>query len=274
MIFFKSKKNLDFSKNKFLFMRHAETIYNSAPEKNFKYNPKYADSHLSQKGITQSLNIQNILNKLNIETIYISPYYRALETMEYALQSHPNAKNIVAYVHPELTELAGMMHEFIFDIKETKNNFNLNSKIKVDWSIFDEYVKNIKYKENLFFMDNWDLIEEKKRDEIYFKFNDLYEKGDMDIYKKEVSKIIEERYKMKLKLESYKHAYQRFIDFKNYINNKYVNSMNDTEKKILVISHKTFISIATSDDNCIFKNNKTSKNCLVLDNCEIAPFSI
>ena len=50
--------------------------------------------------------------------------------------------------------------------------------------------------------------------------------------------------------------------------------MNDTEKKILVISHKIFISIATSDENCIFKNNKTSKNCLVLDNCEIAPFSI
>ena len=44
-----------------------------------------------------------------------------------------------------------MMQEFILDINQTKKDFNMNSKDKVNWSIFDEYVKNSKYGENLFF---------------------------------------------------------------------------------------------------------------------------
>ena len=149
----------------------------------------------------------------------------------------------------------------------------MNSKIKVNWSIFDEYINKIKYNEKLFFMDNWDLIEENKREEIYNKLNEIREKGDMELYKKEVSKIIEERYKTKLKFESYKHVYQRFIDFKKYVKEKHKDSINNKDKKIIIISHKLFISIATSDSNTILKgNNQVSFNCLSLNNCELAPF--
>ena len=131
----------------------------------------------------------------------------------------------------------------------------------------------IKYKEHLFFMNNWDLIEESQRDEYYNKLNDLYEKGDKDLYKKEVSKIIEERFKTKLKFESYKHAYQRFIDFKNYIYNNHKNSMIKLESKIIAISHKLFISIATSKPESILSDKShVSLDCLLLNNCEMAPF--
>ena len=261
------------TKYKFYFMRHGETIYNTIKDKSIKYNPNYADCHLSQKGINQSISKQSFFNKLEIEAIYVSPYYRAIETMEYSFQNHPNAKNIIAYVHPCLSELSGMMQEFILDIKETKKNFNMNSQIKVNWDIFDDYINKIKYKEHLFFMDNWDLIEENKRDEIYNKLNALYEKGDKDLYKNEVSKIIEERYKTKLKFESYKHAYQRFIDFKNYLYDKHKNTLNDKERKIIAISHKLFISIATSKSDFILSGkNQVSSNSLALDNCELAPF--
>ena len=161
----------------------------------------------------------------------------------------------------------------IIDINETKKLFNMNSKIKVSWDIFDEYVKKIKFRENLFFMDNWDLIDENKREEIYQKLIELYDKKDMDTYKKEVSKIIQERYNTKMKFESYSHTYQRFLDFKKYIYEKHKNSMNNIEKKIIAMSHKSFISIATSDYENIIKG-KVSLSCLTLDNCELAPFSL
>jgi len=260
---------------KFYFMRHGETIYNQIKDKSAKYNPLYADCHLSQDGIKQAKSKQNYFNNLDIETIYVSPYYRAIETTKYILETHPNKENIIINVHPNLAELSGMMHEFILDIKQTKNVFNMNSEIKVNWSIFDNLVNKLKYKENLFFMENWDLLEENKREEIYNKLNELYEKGDMDLYKKEVSKVIEERYKSKKKFESYKHAYLRYIDFKNYLNEKYKDSINNTDKKIIIISHRLFISIATSKpDNILKGKDELSSSCSSLGNCELVPFSI
>ena len=257
--------------SKFYFMRHAETIYNTIKDKSAKYNPIYADCHLSPEGIKQSKSKQDFFNKIEIEAIYCSPYFRAIETLQNCLETHPNKEKIIIYIHPKLAELTGMMQEFIIDINETKKNFNMNSKIKVNWDIFDEYATKIKFRENLFFMENWDLIDENKREEIYHKLIELYDKKDMDIYKKQVSEIIEARYKTKMKFESYSHTYQRFLDFKNYIYEKHKNSMNDTENKIIVVSHKLFISIATSDYGNIIKG-KVSSSCLTLDNCELAPF--
>jgi len=261
--------------SKFYFMRHAETIYNTISDKSAKYNPIYADCHLSTKGIEQSRNKQEYFNKLNIEAIYCSPYFRAIETMINCLEAHPNKENIIIYIHPKLAELAGMMQEFIIDINETKEKFNMESNIKVNWDIFDEYANKLKYRENLFFMDNWDLIEENKREEIYKKLIDIYDKKDMKIYKEEVANIIKERYKTKLKFESYSHTYQRFLDFKNFIYEKHKDTMNDLDKKIIAISHKLFISIATSIPESVLNGKgKVSLNCLSLNNCELAPFSL
>lgn len=263
------------SSHKFYFMRHGETRYNSINDKSVKYNPEYADSHLSEKGIEQAKSKQNELNKFDIEIVYVSPYYRALETMIYSLENHPNVRNIIAFVHPLIAELAGMMHEFILNIEKTKKDFNMNSKVKVSWRIFDEYVKNLKYGENLFFFDNWNLIEENKKLELSNKLNKLYEKGEIKIYKEEVSKIVKERYESGFKFESYKHTYERFIQFKKYIKSKHKETINNKNKKILIISHKLYISIATS--SCSFNSDnikKVSSDCLSLDNCEIAGFSI
>ena len=261
------------SSHKFLFMRHGETWYNSIKDKTAKYNPEYADCHLSDIGVKQAKLKQDFINKLDIEGIYVSPYYRALQTLTYAFENHPNIKNIVVYVHPKIAELSGMMHEFILNINQTKKDFNMNSRVKVDWSIFDEYVKNSKFGENLFFFDNWNLIEENKKLEISDKLNKIYNRGDMKLYKEEVSKIVEERYLTGQKFESYKHAYERFIDFKNYLLDKHKDTIDDKKKKIIAISHKLFISIASS--NCGFGSDNiknVSSDCLSLDNCEIAPF--
>ena len=104
------------SSHKFYIMRHGETLYNGITDKSVKYNPEYADSLLSEKGIKQAISKQNELNELIIELVYVSPYYRTIETMIYSLENHPNAKNIIAYVHPQISELSGMMHKFVLDI--------------------------------------------------------------------------------------------------------------------------------------------------------------
>ena len=263
------------SSDKFYFMRHGETWYNSINDKSVKYNPEYADCHLSKKGIEQAKSKQNELNKFDIEIVYVSPYYRALETMIYSLENHPNSKNIIAFVHPLIAELSGMMHEFILNISQTKKDFNMKSKVKVNWSIFDEYAKKLKYGENLFFFDNWNLIGENKKIEISKKLNQLYEKGDIKSYKEGASKIVKERYESGLKFESYKHAYERFVEFKNFLKTNHKETINNKNDKILIISHKTYISIATSSGG--FKSDdikKVSSDCLLLDYCEIAPFPI
>jgi len=56
----------------------------------------------------------------------------------------------------------------------------------------------------------------------------------MNLYKEEISKILEKRYRIGLKFKSYKHAYERFIDFKNYILDK--DAIDDKNKKIIAIS--------------------------------------
>ena len=58
---------------------------------------------------------------MEIEAIYISPYYREIETMQYCFENHPNKENIIYYVHPNLAELSGMIHEFILEKNKQKN---------------------------------------------------------------------------------------------------------------------------------------------------------
>ena len=130
-------------KGKFLFMRHGKTEFNSDKDKLRQINPSYIDCHLSKKGIEQVKLRQKLINSLYIEKVYVSPFYRALQTVSLLLENHPNAKNISIIVHPKIAEIGGCTHDFIFDIKENKKDFNMNSKIKFDWSLFDEYVQNI-----------------------------------------------------------------------------------------------------------------------------------
>ena len=39
----------------------------------------------------------------------------------------------------------------------------MNSKIKIDWSFFDEYVNGIKYDENFYYFENFDCLEENEK---------------------------------------------------------------------------------------------------------------
>ena len=80
---------------KLLIMRHGETYFNIEQNKeDRKTNPKFIDCKLTPKGIEQVKSMGEILNKLNIEIIYISPMYRTFQTAFYILENHPNKNQI------------------------------------------------------------------------------------------------------------------------------------------------------------------------------------
>ena len=232
---------------KFLFMRHGQTWFNRQKgDESRKYNPDFCDAHLSDTGIDQIKSKQEIINKLNIEKIYVSPYYRALQTVTLVLENHPNKENIKIIVHPLISELVFGIQDFLFDIKKTKKDFNMNSKIKIDWSYFDEYVKNSKYDENFIYYDNMNLLDENEKNKHYLKWKEKYEKGNIEGFKKDITEFLLEKKKIFFKFESLKHGFQRFEEFKKFLKNEHKDTIDDKNKKVLCVSHGAFINTATS----------------------------
>ena len=231
---------------KFLFMRHGESFFNRISGELKRYNADLCDAHLSEEGINQAKSRQVDINKLNLERVYVSPYNRALETMFYALESYPNLDKLVVVVHPKIGEIIGCGHDFIFDIKQKKKDFNMNSKVKVDWSIYDEYAKKSKYDENFLFFENMNFLDEKIKEEEYLKLKSLYDKGEIQKYKEEIGRFLKESIKPDTRFESFKHAYERFEEFKKYLLQEFKDSINNKDKKVLCICHSALISIATS----------------------------
>ena len=250
---------------KFLFMRHGQSIFNKVEDESRKINPGLCDAHLSEEGINQVISKQKSIKHLLLEKIYVSPYYRAIQTAILALQKYDNKNNITVFVHPKLGEKVCSIHDFMIDIKQTKKDFNLNSKIKVDWSLFDNYVNESNYDENFFFFDNIDLLNNKEKEEEYLKLKNLYDKGDMVEYKSELGKFLKEKYNNGF--ESYKHVYERFNEFVKFLKNKFNDTINDKNKKILCVTHSALINIGTSSKPII--NNEKPDNIYKIKNAEI-----
>ena len=143
-------KNLS---GKIIFIRHGETDYNidfSKKGAKIKGDIHYIDGHLNSTGERQAINSSKNFKLLNIEDVYVSPLYRTLQSATLFFKYHPNKKNITIHVHPLLTEVVSSVNNFTCDIEGTKKIFNMNSEIKVDWSIFDNEFKTPQ-EQNFFF---------------------------------------------------------------------------------------------------------------------------
>ena len=256
---------------KILFIRHGQTICNSDKNsKERKINPEYIDSHLSKEGIEQSKALHNTIKKLNIESIYVSPLYRTLETVQYILGDDPEYKGEIT-VHPLLIESLNCIDDLVYNISETKNNFkNLN----VNWNVFDDFVKDIKLNENFYYFNFFNRMNDEDKKTKYNKFLDLYNNNKLAELKKE---IVNEIPKIIFKndnfepFESFKHVYERFLGFKKFLIEKHKDTLNDVNKKIIVISHGDFISSITNkylfeDDNInsFPKDGSRPKNCDII----------
>ena len=229
---------------KFLFMRHGETFYNVGLEE--IKNPSHINSYLSENGIKQAISAQNILNNLSIKKVYVSPYNRTLETATYALENHPNIKNIIAVVHPKLAEKCGNVHDYFLDIKKAKNNFNINSKLKVDWSLFDEYVKNLEWDENFFYFENLNGFDNDEKKKIYLKFKEIYDNDDIEKLSNELVQFSNDNSYVENKVESIKHVFDRFVDFRKDMYKYHGNTFDNENSKILCVTHSGFIRTITS----------------------------
>ena len=261
---------------KLLFMRHGKTDFNADEDLIARrVNPKYVDCRLNLIGIDQAKSKINIINSLSLEKIYVSPFYRALQTLTYSLQNHPIKKNIIAIVHPFVSEISNCINDYILDIKQTKKDFNLNSIIKVDWSLFDEYVKRINYDENFYYFDNFDCFDEKEKNNMYLKLKNYYDNGNIEKLKISLSELADLRFKSELRFESLKHAQERFIKFVDYIKKNHKNTMQNKNEKILVFSHGSFMAIACN--RTLYKSKKIqnfNKHSYSPKNCEILQYII
>ena len=168
-----------YSKNlneKLLFMRHGKTPFNDVKDRiSSQVDQKYIDCKLSKSGINQAKSKTKILNSLHLEKVYVSPFYRALQTLTYSLQNHPNKINITAFVHPLLREISNCVNDYLLNITQTKKDFNLKSIIKIDWSLFDEYTKGLKYDQNFYYFDNFDCFDEKEKNKVYLRIKNYYD---------------------------------------------------------------------------------------------------
>ena len=260
---------------KLLFMRHGETYFNADKRKNHrKVDIKYIDCKLNPKGIDQAKSKQEILNKLSFEKIYVSPFYRALQTLTYSLENHPNKDNIIAVVNPLIGEASNCINDYILDIKQTKKDFNMNSPIKIDWSLFDEYVKGIKYDENFYYFENFDCLEDSEKDKIYQKLRTIYERNNIEELKRGLTELAKLRVQNRKRFESLKCLQERFKKFCQNVKNEYKDSLGNEDKKILAFSHCSYMKVGT--DISLYSEAKQyfNTNCYKPKNCEILSYNL
>ena len=258
-------------KGKFLFIRHGQTICNSDKKyKERKCNPDYIDSHLSEKGIAQTKKLKKVINNLDIETIYVSPLYRSLETAKYMLENNLNYKGQII-VHPLIIECPNCIDDFIYDIQKTKNDFK---DLNINWDIFNQFInKNKKWNENFYYFEFFNRLKENEKSDKYNKLLDLFKKGNMDNYKiemvNEIPRVIFNKQSLQ-PFESFKHVYSRFLEFKNFLVETHKNTLSDIDKKVLVITHGDFLGVITNkylyvDD----EENYFPEDCCYCKNCGI-----
>ena len=260
------EKNL---KGKIIFIRHGETNYNNDfNKKGFKIkgNIQYIDGHLNAKGERQAIDSSKKFKLLDIEDVYVSPLFRTLQSATLIFKNHPNKNNIILHVHPLLTEIVSSVNNFVLDIEGTKKIFNMNSEIKVDWEIFDKEFKTPK-EQNFFYFNYINLLPKEKTEEIKNKLFDSYGTPKIKENFAEFGKLIVDL-KMK-RIESLDSLFKRAVLFKIFLKEKYKNSMKNTNRKIVIISHSCFGQMFTSKE-CYNKQHieEYPKDSCEMKNCE------
>ncbi len=256
----------------FLFIRHGQTICNSDKDlKGRKFNPNYIDSHLSEKGINQSKNLKEKIEKFDIEAIYVSPLYRSLETAKYMIENMDYKGEII--VHPLIIECLNCIDDIIFDVRQTKKDFQ---DLNVNWNIFDEYVKKYKkWDENFYYFEYFNRLNDEEKDIKYNKLLNLYKNGDMMEFKQGIVNEIQRKvFNEDLSInpfESFKLVYSRFFEFKNFLSTKHKDiSQNDSNKKIIIITHSNFLGVITN--KYLYDNDNINyfpEECCHCKNCDI-----
>ncbi len=250
------------TEGKFLFIRHGQTFFNSLkPTRGdfSKYHStEFADVRLTEEGIEQAKSLQPTLNKLKIEKVYSSPFYRALQTAFYALENHPNLSNITVIVNPLAGEGFMAISDMLLDIKKTKEDFNMETKVKFDWSLFNEYIKEkIKLNENFYYFYYTSVFPKEEKKLIYDRLCEVYKDGkyeDINLLKQELLSVVEKSRKSLDRMERMKVVLKDitkiFAEYKKFLKDTHKDTLNDKESKIITFSHCQLINSASFKITC------------------------
>ena len=156
-------------------------------------------------------------------------------------------------------------------INETKNDFK---ELNVNWDIFNKCINEYKnWNENFYYFSYFNRLEENEKKIKYNKLLNIYNKRDMSNLKKEIvnemPKIIFNKDTIQ-PFESFKHVYSRFLEFKNFLSEKHKESLNDLDKKVIVVTHGDFLGVITN--KYLYENDDINfypEDCCYCKNCDI-----
>ena len=258
-------------KGKFLFIRHGETICNSDEDSNKDLNPIHIDSHLSDIGIEQCKKLQKIVKKFNIEKVYASPLYRSLQTAKIMLENNENFTGKIE-INPLITECPNSIDDLIENIEINKKDFEDIS----DWNEFDKFNKN--YNGNFFYFEFFNRLNEKEKKVKYKKLYEIYKSGNFELLKQEIINEIPRKIFVNNRIEcfeSFKHACDRFNEFRKFLKEKHKDTLEKIDDKVLVVTHSDLFAVVTSEtpynNDDIFDFHD---DCYDLENCEIVSIYI
>ena len=147
-----------------ILLRHAETKYNELKKGllsrehteedilRIKTNLDNWDTSLTQFGMQQWEITAEVVSKLKVEIVLVSPMKRTMQTAYNVFKNHSNFNNIEFVVVPKLKELLGSVADIPKDLFRTINQFkdkfpNFNCSLIQDYNDMRHfYYENIKLK--------------------------------------------------------------------------------------------------------------------------------
>ena len=270
------------SVRKYMYIRHGETEFNERAllhEYNtIKCNCAYLNCKLSPKGETQSRELGELVKHMNIEKVFASPFKRALQTATAMLKEYCNSNNkeVIIYVHPLLGEVVDSVQSLCCNVQEMKDEYNMNSEVKVNWSeYFDKEFTTIK-EQDLFCIGKYyiDALSAKQQTQLIAPIYTAYDKGQANI-KELFGNVVKYARDSGIKhLETVKHGYERAVKFKQFLRESFHNNTNaNIDNTVLIITHKSFIKLSTTSSVDISKN-KYPNDCYICNNCEMVSVNI
>ena len=231
-------------KGSIIYIRHAQTSYNIYTEeikqlKQIRLEEKYLDCELCEVGKNQAEILSQKIINLDIKYCFTSPLLRCLETSLIALKNHKNAKNIEIIIHPLLNEIISSTQTLTKPIKIKKAQFNFQSEVKYNWSIFDRYFEG-ENDQNHFYFNFIDhrIVESQKELVLQIKNN---EKEGL------ISQFLGSFWKNGCRPETFNSLLHRTLLFKNFLKEFIIEKKIPENEKILIFTHAGFIRMSSSN---------------------------
>ncbi|KRW98707.1 hypothetical protein PPERSA_00295 [Pseudocohnilembus persalinus] len=196
---------------------------------------EYIDSPLHDMGIQQCLHNQEIYDKLDIHTVFISPLLRSLQTAYYLFINNPNKENIKFKVLPIISDIMRNSCSISNEVNLKPREFFQNCELKFDFSEFDEGYQ---------IPSLWQIEQLQDQNIKQQLTTSFWQCEEQEQFRKTIVKQIGKIYPQNL--ESYSCCVQRAQKAKKFLLN-YKNNLIKQNQKIVIISHEPFLKCLTCE---------------------------